>query len=223
MIYWSNYSSINDGYCIPGFVISPKWTIYLELNDLTSYSHHLTVPIVISTRLKAILDKNQIKPVAAWENLDLPTTKQTVMSSIRKNAGVYGIINLINGDIYVGSGINGRMHIRFHKHLYGLNGSYLVSLAVKKYGLDNFAFIIIETIEDFDATSQLDNQNLLDLETNYINNLPTVYNIARVAGNTTGVLHSEETKVAMRVNYSFPFLISLKLKREQNDVLLLDF
>nr|YP_007475410.1 hypothetical protein H888_mgp35 [Microbotryum cf. violaceum BFL-2013]AGE14623.1 hypothetical protein [Microbotryum cf. violaceum BFL-2013] len=107
----------------------------------------------MSARLKAILNKNGIKPVATWENLDSPTTKQTVTSSIKRCAGVYGIINLINGDMYVGSGICGRMHIRFHKHLYGLNGSHLVSLAVKKYGLDNFAFIVIETIDGFDLHS----------------------------------------------------------------------
>lgn len=93
---------------------------------------------------------------------------------------VTGIINLVNGNMYIGSGVVGRMQNRFHKHLYSLQGSSMVAAAIIKYGLNNFAFILIETVPNFDIT--VDNEDLLDLETHYITILPSSYNIARGKG-----------------------------------------
>ena len=113
---------------------------------------------------------------------------------------MYLIINLINGNIYVGSAITGRMPNRFHKHLFGLNGSKLVAAAVAKYGLDNFAFVVVDTIPS--VVKQEDNKALLEMEDHYIQRLLPDYNIAAQAGNTFGVKHTEDTKLKMRINYS---------------------
>lgn len=93
--------------------------------------------------------------------------------------------------MYVGSGTVGRIPMRFHKHLFSGNGSKLVWNAVKKYGLDNFAFLILEKINKF---TYKDNQILIDLENNYINLLKPEYNLAPKAGNTLGYKHSENTR-----------------------------
>lgn len=90
------------------------------------------------------------------------------------------------------------MHIRFHKHLFGGTGNKPLWNAVQKYGLENFAFLVIDEIPDF--TSNM-NQQLLDLETAYIAAYGD-YNIAREAGNTLGVTHTEAQREAMRANYS---------------------
>jgi len=74
--------------------------------------------------------------------------KVRVNSAIKPLAGVYVIINLVNGNTYVGSAITGRRPNRFHKHLFGLSGSKLVAAAVRKYGLNDFAFVVAAIMPD---------------------------------------------------------------------------
>jgi group I intron endonuclease len=106
----------------------------------------------------------------------------------------------VNGKMYVGSGIVGRMGNRFHKHLYAGTGSQLVWAAVQKYGLSNFAFTVVESVES--VADVEDNQALLVREDHYLSMLLPAYNIAPQASNTYGVKHSEATKALMRLNYS---------------------
>lgn len=102
--------------------------------------------------------------------------------------------------MYVGSAITGRIFNRLHKHLYGLNGSKFVAAAVVKYGLANFAFVVVDTSPTI--VSQEHNKALLAMEDHYIQLLMPSYNIARQAGNTFGITHTNETKQKMRINYS---------------------
>lgn len=125
--------------------------------------------------------------------------KKIIYSELKSFAGIYLIINLVNGKMYVGSGTVGRIPMRLHKHLFSGKGSQLVWNAVKKYGLDNFAFLILEKINNF--TSK-DNKNLIDLENNYIKLLKPEYNLAPKAGNTLGYKQSENSKKKMKLNYS---------------------
>jgi group I intron endonuclease len=106
-------------------------------------------------------------------SLNIP--KKNTLNSI---AGVYLCINLINEKISVGSaGIN-NMYRRYTAHLLNSKGgSILVNRAVKKYGLKNFAFIVVETIPDGRNVTEL-----LKLEQKYIDNLKPEYNIAKIAG-----------------------------------------
>ena len=110
------------------------------------------------------------------------------------------IVNLINGQIYVGSAITGNLPHRFHKHLFGFSGSKPVAAAVNKYGLSNFAFVILNTIPKT-VTSE-DNIELLKLEDHYLATLKPTYNISPNATNTLGVKHTDVTKALMRLNYS---------------------
>lgn len=110
------------------------------------------------------------------------------------------ILNLVTGDFYIGSAITGKMSNRFHKHLFGFSGNQIVAAAVQKYGLSNFAFIVLETLPN--VVSKEENKDLLSLEDKYLNTLKPIYNIAPFAGNTLGVKHSDETKDKMKLNYS---------------------
>ena len=114
-----------------------------------------------------------------------------VYSELKSFAGIYLIINLVNGKMYVGSGTVGRIPMRFHKHFFSGKGSKLVWNAVKKYSLDNFAFLILEKIINF---TYKDNPKLIELENNYIKLLKPEYHLAPQARNTLGYKHSENTK-----------------------------
>src|ERR1700723_1502848 len=87
-------------------------------------------------------------------------------------------INLVNYKTYVGSASINCMYRRYVGHiLKGIGGSMLVKRAVSKYGLDNFAFVVIET------TEQVKNkEEILRIEQKYIDLLLPGYNIAKIAG-----------------------------------------
>jgi hypothetical protein len=109
-----------------GFLQSPTWTVIsIDINTLFIYQC-ASLPIFCSPRLQAILTKHNLIPIAIWENLHLPTVKLALYSRIKPIAGVYIIINLINGKMYVGSRSLGRMHLRFQRHLLSGRGSKLV-------------------------------------------------------------------------------------------------
>ena len=57
---------------------------------------------------------------------------------------IYLILNKFNLDFYVGSASTGRFYARFSNHLFNFNGSKIVKLAVKKYNISEFAFLILE-------------------------------------------------------------------------------
>lgn len=190
------------GIAFLGYLYSQKWckanNVYLVENSL----YYLSVlPFTLSERCHSVFKSYNLEPEAVFENLHIQGVKATVCTSIKPLAGVYVIINLITGDMYVGSAITGRMPIRFHKHLYGMNGSKLVAVAVAKYGLANFAFVVVETLPNI-VTTQQDNKSLLAMEDYYISLLAPRYNIAPQAGNTFGVTHTEVTKRKMQMNYS---------------------
>lgn len=113
--------------------------------------------------------------------------------------GVYGIVNLINNKIYIGSSINLSKrkashfsHLRKNNH----NSSHLQK-AFNKYGEDNFRFIILEELLDIEL--------LLVREQYYIDSHDSTspkkgYNIRRIAESNVGLKHTEGTKRRMSQN-----------------------
>jgi group I intron endonuclease len=78
--------------------------------------------------------------------------------------------------------------------------SKIVKLAVKKYGLENFAFIILELYPNI--VNIENNKELLDLEDIYLKLLLPNYNILTEAGSTFGYKHTEVDRQKMKDNYS---------------------
>lgn len=177
---------------------SLKWLEFTNYESFIMSSGLL--PLLPSSKLQAILSKNKMSPVRRWENLHLPETKQKVQRRVKNISGIYAIINLVTGDIYIGSAVTGRMGNRFHKHLFGGTGSIITYAAVLKYGLSNFAFIILESTES--PINEESNKKLLMREDHYLFTLRPIYNISPKAGNTLGVKHSNETKAKIKINYS---------------------
>lgn len=189
-----------------GYECSPKWFNYVSIDPNLIALSIPTAPALFlpithrSLRLQIILSERELTPCAYWENLDGLGVREVIVQYIKPLSGVYGIINLVTGEMYVGSAITGKMPSRLGKHLYNLHGSRLVAEAVRLHGLHNFAFVVLEITPN--VVTQEDNQELLNMETGYITSLGPVYNIALIAGNTFGVKHTPETRAAMVLNYS---------------------
>ena len=84
-----------------------------------------------------------------------------------KESGIYGIRNLVNGKIYVGSSNNTNKRIENHKYYLKKNNhpnDYL-QRSYNKYGIENFLFYIIERCSV---------ENLLILENQYIENFQSL-------------------------------------------------
>lgn len=116
-------------------------------------------------------------------------------NDLRNKQGIYMIFNLVTENYYIGSASTNRFMSRFTKHLISLIGSKVVQNSVLKYGLSNFAFIILEYYPD--PINRDNNKLLLQLEDKYLKTLLPNYNILTEAGNSFGYKHSEEIKKKM--------------------------
>jgi group I intron endonuclease len=112
-----------------------------------------------------------------------------------RNGGIYIIKNCIDDKIYVGS--SKCFHRRYQRHrkplLNSIHTNKHLQNAFNKHGADNFKFLIIEIIEDFN--------NLLIREQNWLDELMSYdnvigYNIDSIVGpiHNIGKSPSEETR-----------------------------
>ncbi len=132
--------------------------------------------------------------------MELETTRQNILKGTSGLSGIYMIMNKITGDYYIGSASTNRFYARFSNHLIYFRGSKIVKAAVKKYGLENFAFLILELYPNI--VTKENNKELLDLEDRYLKSLLPNYNILTEAGSSFGYKHTEISRIKMREIYS---------------------
>lgn len=208
---------------------SPKWYKYINscnhnyldltvrksgysISNLTFYSGHIsgnrtskrfysTDPNKdVSPIVQEFLNEKNLNPIFIYENLNNQETKNEIKRDVNKISGIYLILNKITGDYYIGSASTNKIYSRFYRHLINFTGSKIVKLAVKKYGLDNFAFIILELFPE--EVNVENNKKLLDLEDFYLKTLLPNYNILTEAGSSFGYKHTEVTRIKMKADYS---------------------
>nr|YP_010836059.1 hypothetical protein QLP54_mgp07 [Phyllosticta yuccae]WGC90074.1 hypothetical protein [Phyllosticta yuccae] len=110
------------------------------------------------------------------------------------------IVNKTTKDYYIGSAATNRFYARFSNHVIYFRGSKVVKLAVKKYGLENFAFIVLELY--YNVVTKKNNKELLDLEDKYLKLLLPNYNILTEAGSSFGYKHTEVDRKKMKDIYT---------------------
>lgn len=150
--------------------------------------------------LDSFLKKNKLKPVYFYEDLHLDKIRKTILEDTKNLSGIYLIFNKITGDYYIGSAATNRFYARFSNHLLYFRGSKIIKHAVKKYGLSNFAFLILELFPFI--VNKENNKNLLDMEDYYLKSLLPNYNILTEAGSSFGYKHTEIDRIKMKLNYS---------------------
>ena len=113
-------------------------------------------------------------------------------------SGIYKITNKITNKFYIGSAVDIKTRWSVHKRRLKTNthdNKHLQS-AWNKDGIQNFLFEIIELCE---------REILIPTEQKYLDEYKCWdreigYNIAKIAGNTTGCFHTEESKVLIKKN-----------------------
>lgn len=157
-------------------------------------------------RIKNFLTSKNLNPVFVYDNLDKDSVRKDIVKETKGLSGIYMILNKETLSYYIGSASTGRINSRFTNHLIYFNGSKVIKNSVKKYGLHNFCFFILELFPE--VVNQENNKKLLDLEDFYLKSLLPDYNILTEAGSSFGYKHTEITRIKMRSNYS-------KSRREQ--------
>jgi group I intron endonuclease len=150
--------------------------------------------------LKTILEELGLNSVFIYENLNLDNTRKKILNDVRGLSGIYMIVNKTTKDYYIGSAATNRFYARFSNHVIYFKGSKIVKLAVKKYGLINFAFIVLELYPNI--VTKENNKELLDLEDKYLKLLLPNYNILTEAGSSFGYKHTEVDRKKMKDIYS---------------------
>lgn len=144
--------------------------------------------------------EKKLNPVFIYEDLHLDENKKTLKNDTKELSGVYLILNKITLDYYIGSASTNRIFARFSNHLIHKTGSKVVKFAVTKYGLSNFAFMILELLPE--VTNKINNKDLLNLEDFYLKTLLPNYNILTEAGSSFGYKHTEINRIKLKTNYS---------------------
>jgi len=110
------------------------------------------------------------------------------------------IINKTTKDYYIGSASTNRFYARFCNHVIHFTGSKIVKLAIKKYDLKNFAFVVLDLYPNI--VTKENNNELLYLEDKYLKLLVPNYNILTEAGSSFGYKHTEIDRQKMKDHYS---------------------
>ena len=83
--------------------------------------------------------------IKIYKNLHTIDTQLLIKNDNKHKAGIYCILNNINGKFYIGSAITNRISVRFRNHcIHSSGGNIYIKNAINKYGLNNFNFIILE-------------------------------------------------------------------------------
>jgi group I intron endonuclease len=166
-----------------------------------SGSYELEICSLSSTeRLNSIIKELRLNPVYIFENLERENIRKQIINDTKGLSGIYMIINKISQDYYIGSAATNRFYARFSNHLIYFRGSKILKLAVKKYELKNFAFIILELYPNI--VTKENNKELLDLEDKYLKLLLPNYNILTEAGSSFGYKHTEVYRKNLRDIFS---------------------
>nr|YP_009711345.1 hypothetical protein [Russula griseocarnosa] len=153
-----------------------------------------------SENLITIIKELKLNPVYIFENLNLENIRKEIQNETKGLSGIYMIVNKITKDYYIGSASTNRFYPRFSNHLIYFRGSKIVKFAVKKYGLHNFAFIILDLYPNI--VTKENNKELLNLEDRYLKLLLPNYNILTEAGSSFGYKHTEVDRKKMKDGFN---------------------
>ena len=179
--------------------INKKGIRYYSTSSLTSSIDKLSCKNCSDEVTKFIADKN-LSPVFIYDYISTNNIRTKILNETRNLSGIYLILNKVSLDYYIGSASTGKIYSRFSNHLLHFKGSKIVKNAVKKYGINSFAFMVLDLFPEI--VTRENNKRLLDLEDFYLKSLLPNYNILTEAGSSFGYKHTEITRIKMKTSYS---------------------
>lgn len=119
--------------------------------------------------------------------MKMPPLKKQIIDENKNKSGIYLLTNLLNKDQYVGQSIDlGKRFTKYFTLSYLKNRNTLViSRALIKYGYANFSISILE---------YCDKDILNEREQYYMDVIKPVYNTLKIAGSSSGYIHTQESK-----------------------------
>lgn len=197
-----------------GYKHSPIWN-YLskKYTNTCNLNHPQNKPSGKNTRINQFLTSRNLNPYAVYDDLTNPLTRKNIRNDTLGLSGVYLILNLVTLDYYIGSASTNNISIRYARHLINLSGSKVVKAAVRKDGLNSFAFIILEVSKKI--TTRENNKDLLNLEDFYLKSLLPNYNILTEAGSSFGYKHTEIDRIKMSAAYSEKRKLQVSLETKE--------
>lgn len=156
---------------------------------LNSFSINNLCPYYDMVCSNCVLTKilEQIKPIKVYNHFK--DDRQQLIKDQKEKTGVYCLVNLINGKIYIGSSINLAVRMKNYLNTTFLknkkNNNLPIISALLKYGQENFAVLILEFVVV---------ENLAIRETYYITYLLPHYNILKQGYSSIGYTNTEATK-----------------------------
>lgn len=176
-----------------------KCRYYSTNNNKSKYSTDLTDSNQV---INEILDKSNLK--IWWQDLNNESIQLDINKTLKNKAGIYIIINKITKNYYIGSAIYNRFYTKFRNHLFHSNGNKIIAKSIKKYGINNFIFGILDYIDINKYQNKYDkeiNYELLYLESSYISLLMPKYNIITEASHLLGYKYNEESLNKMKIAF----------------------
>jgi group I intron endonuclease len=114
---------------------------------------------------------------------------------IPEKPGIYKIINMLNGDFYIGKSYN--LRVRCIDHCYKRNSknvkNCILYKAIKKYNIKNFKFEVMQLVD-------IKTENIDKLEEYYILQYDPKYNIIKSGQNTSTGKSLNEEKIIQIIN-----------------------
>ena len=142
------------------------------------------------------------------------------MSSTTDIYTVYQIKNLINSKVYIGITTRDPEE-RWNDHLYSYpNTDFVLYKAMRKYGLDNFQFSILQQTNDLEVLKNLEIKYIQEYNSYCFQEDSNGYNMTLGGDGTVGYKPSEETRIkisnalmgAKNPNYGKPKSADVKRK-----------
>lgn len=157
----------------------PFWEVSIEGKDSTSTIEALNAP---GSKGNDFFLCSINEPLMFY---NIQESKTLISTLLAGQAGIYMILNRINGTYYIGSSVN--LADRMKRHINGSSSNAHLQGAFKKYGISNFSLIILDICAPIKAV-------LLSLEQLAFDLYKPAYNFLDVAGSSLGMHHTAEAK-----------------------------
>lgn len=186
MVYWKR--------CV---FVSGTFFFFDSPHDLDMLSMSI-LPVFSNKNIQSVLDR--IKPIDVLKVYENFYADRRILYKDFKgdtNSYIYLIVNKLNGKTYVGSSRSLKVRASNYFNLSHLASQERrpISSAILKYGLVNFAFIVLEQVD----TS---NFHIEVRETYWIKLLKPDYNATKEAARNIGASHTSETKLSLSLKKS---------------------